>query len=77
MRRAEIRLEGNEIDIVRRSLSPESDRDVPGTSLSIRRERDALILTIEAQETGALRAAVNSYLRWADVAAGVSREVGD
>jgi tRNA threonylcarbamoyladenosine modification (KEOPS) complex Pcc1 subunit len=32
-------------------------------------------LTIDADDTGSLRAAVNSYLRWADIAARVRREV--
>lgn len=75
MRRAEIRLEGREADLVRRSLSPEAGRDIPGTSVTVRRTKGALVLSIEAEDTGALRAAVNSYLRWADVAVGVSREV--
>ena len=35
----------------------------------------SLVLRIEAEDTGALRAALNSYLRWADVASGVVREV--
>ena len=32
------------------------------------------VVLIEAEDAGALRAAVNSYLRWADVAAGVVKE---
>ncbi len=35
----------------------------------------SLVLRIDAEDTGALRAALNSYLRWADVASGVVREV--
>lgn len=75
MPRAIIRLEGPEASVVRQALSPEAGRDVPGARVSVSGSARKLTITIDAVDTGALRAAVNSYLRWSDVAARVRREV--
>jgi len=75
MRRATITFAGPDAEVVYGSLRPEAGRDVPGARATMRFARNRLTLTIDAEETGALRAAVNSYLRWADVAARVRREV--
>ncbi len=75
MRRAMITLAGPDAGVVYRALRPEAGRDVPKTCVSMRASKDCLTLTIDAEDTSALRAAVNSYLRWADVAARVRREV--
>ena len=75
VRRATIVLDGPEAAVVRRALSPEAGRDVPGARVRITGSGNRAELAIEAQDTGALRAAVNSYLRWADVAARVHDEV--
>lgn len=75
MRRATITFAGPDADVVHRSLRPEAGRDVPGARVTMRLVRDRLQLTIDAEDTGALRAAVNSYLRWAEVASRVRREV--
>lgn len=73
MRRATIRLEGPDARTVHEALRPETGRDVPKARVSLRYARGRLTLTIDAEDTSALRAAVNSYLRWADVAARVRR----
>ena len=75
IRRATITLEGPEAEVVRKALAPEAGRDVPKARVTVAGRGRRLSLTIEAEDTGALRAAVNSYLRWADVAAKVYREV--
>jgi KEOPS complex subunit Pcc1 len=75
MPRATITLEGPEASVVRQALSPEAGRDVPGARVSVSGSARKLTITIDAVDTGALRAAVNSYLRWSDVAARVRREV--
>jgi KEOPS complex subunit Pcc1 len=75
MRRATITFAGPEARLVYESLRPEAGRDVPKARIRLRSERGRMALTIEADDTSALRAAVNSYLRWADVAARVRREV--
>ena len=74
MRRATITFTGPEARLVYESLRPEAGRDVPKARVRLRSERGRMALTIQADDTGALRAAVNSYLRWADVAARVRRE---
>ena len=66
-----ITIEGDGAAIVRRALEPETGRDVPRASVAISGSGSRMVLTIEAEDTAALRAAVNSYLRWADVAARV------
>ena len=75
MPRATITLEGPEASVVRQALSPEAGRDVPKARVSLSGSGSRLTITIDADDTGALRAAVNSYLRWSDVAAQVRREV--
>jgi KEOPS complex subunit Pcc1 len=75
MPRATITLEGPEAFVVRQALSPEAGRDVPGARVSVSGSSRKVTITIDADDTGALRAAVNSYLRWSDVAARVRQEV--
>jgi KEOPS complex subunit Pcc1 len=75
MRRATIVLSGPEAGVVYEALRPETGRDVPKAHVAMRSAPGRLTLTIDADDTGALRAAVNSYLRWADVAARVRHEV--
>ncbi len=75
MRRATIVLSGPEAGVVYEALRPETGRDVPKARVAMRSAPGRLTLTIDADDTGALRAAVNSYLRWADVAARVRHEV--
>jgi len=74
--RATITLEGDEVPEIRGALAPEGGRDVPRARVSVRGEAKRLTITLEADDTSALRAALNSYLRWAEVAAAVSREAG-
>ena len=75
MRRVSITLDGPEAEVVRRALAPEAGRDVPKARVAMSGRGRRLTITIDADDTSALRAAVNSYLRWADVAARVHREV--
>ena len=75
VRRATITLSGPDADIVYEALRPETGRDVPKARVSMHVARNRLTLTIDSEDTSGLRAAVNSYLRWADVAARVRREV--
>ncbi len=74
MPRAEIRIEGPEAAVLRRALAPEAGREIPRTDVRVQGRGRSLLLRIDAQDTGALRAALNSYLRWADVASGIVRE---
>ena len=71
LRRARITLVGPEARVVAEALRPEMGRDAPKARVSMQLGRDRLTLVIDAEDTSALRAAVNSYLRWADLAARV------
>jgi len=75
MRRAAITFEGEEADAIRRALEPEAGRDLPKAQVAISGRRGRVVVRIDAEDTSALRAAVNSYLRWVDVAARVRRAV--
>jgi KEOPS complex subunit Pcc1 len=75
MRRATITFAGPDAGVVYESLRPEAGRDVPKAHVTLQKARGRVTLTIDADDTSALRAAVNSYLRWADIAARVRREV--
>lgn len=56
---------GNQLEAVFKALKPEVDN--PATKrlkANVQGEDSLLILRIEARDTVALRAALNSYLRW-------------
>lgn len=56
-------------DALARALSPETDRsEVPKTRASVRVEPGGLRVAIEADDLSAMRAALNSWLRWVDAA---------
>jgi tRNA threonylcarbamoyladenosine modification (KEOPS) complex Pcc1 subunit len=57
------------------ALAVETRDAPPGTTVNVRAEGDRLLLSFEAEETRALRAAANSFLRWADVALAVAGSV--
>jgi len=51
--------------VIYRALKPETESSpTPRSKVSIDRDRRLLTLTFKASDTTALRAAVNSYLRW-------------
>ena len=75
MYRAEVSLQGEGLDVVARALTVEGERDLPGASVRITLvKEDEFTLTVESQEASALRAALNSYLRWVDLGLRVQRE---
>lgn len=76
MRRATLTFTGPEVRVVQGALQPEAGREIPKARVTLRSVAGKLILTIDAEDTSALRAAVNSYLRWADVAARVRQVAG-
>ena len=54
-----------DLSIVLKGLEPEVEKPATLRSkASIGKSREFLILTIEAKDTVALRAALNAYLRW-------------
>jgi KEOPS complex subunit Pcc1 len=62
MHHALIRVESDDAAGIVVSLSPETGRDLPRTSVNVRMESDVGLVEISAADTSALRAALNSYL---------------
>lgn len=54
--------------VVEGSLKPETGREIPRTRFRIWTDEKGLSLVVEAEDTSALRAALNSYCRWIEVA---------
>lgn len=61
---------------VHQALGVEADGAPPRTRCTVERKGLEVILRIEAEDVGGLRAGVNSYLRWANTAVEVARVVG-
>lgn len=57
-------LEEGKASTLAKALLPESKREIPRTKIKIKTDKDKFLLRIEAEDTSALRAAINSYLRW-------------
>jgi len=75
---AEIRVKATEelVDILRGALLPESERPSSARSMvTMDTEGEILALRINASDIAALRAALNSYLRWADAIVDVVERV--
>jgi len=54
---------------VERALQPEASREVPRARAELRRDVErSLELTITARDSGAMRAALNTYLGWIHLA---------
>ena len=72
--RARVQLEaGASVQAVLDALAPESGREVPRASAMIRADGEKVVIDVEAEDPGAMRAALNSYLRWASLALEASR----
>lgn len=66
--RITFRLPRERARIIESSLKPEVGREIPRTRFRIKAERDGLVMEVEADDLNVLRAALNSYCRWIDVA---------
>jgi tRNA threonylcarbamoyladenosine modification (KEOPS) complex Pcc1 subunit len=60
-------------DALQAALAEEAGDDVPGSRARVERRGRELAVLVEAEDAGALRAAVNAYLRWVRAAADVHR----
>ncbi|HUL38996.1 MAG TPA: KEOPS complex subunit Pcc1 [Methanomassiliicoccales archaeon] len=58
------------------AISPEAGREIPRTKVQADLEGDRMVLRIEARDLPALRAALNSYLRWIKIAEDMNRMAG-
>ena len=66
MKKVEIRIDLKQPlkKIVYQSLAPELGRTVARVLVNISETGNGIVLIINAEDTSALRAALNSYLRW-------------
>jgi len=58
----------DEVQIVHASLAPEMKQKIPKTKITVKQEKNCLVLEIIAPDASSLRAASNSYLRWIQTA---------
>ncbi|MCI4318795.1 MAG: KEOPS complex Pcc1-like subunit [Thermoplasmata archaeon] len=58
------------------ALTPEAGREVPRSTATIARHGALVTLRLVAADTGALRAAVNTFLGWVDLATRSEELVG-
>ena len=64
------------VERVFKALSVESGREIPRTKVKIE-GGESLKITIKADDVHALRAALNSYLRWLQLAVDVEEVIED
>jgi KEOPS complex subunit Pcc1 len=62
-----------EASIVANSIDPEIRNKIPKTKVYTKLSGKNYSITIEAEDTSSLRAAINSYLRWINTALNVKK----
>jgi KEOPS complex subunit Pcc1 len=77
MHKATIILEHPKAEVIEKTIRPESAVEIPRTSVRISRQEDKVKIDIESGDVNGLRAAVNSYLRWMEMAAKISERTGE
>lgn len=73
MFRAVLTIEGPAAAAAAEALEPESGRELPRTRSQVGASSDRTVVRIEAEDTSAMRAAVNSYLECIAVVQSVER----
>ncbi|MDH4123645.1 MAG: KEOPS complex subunit Pcc1 [Thermoplasmata archaeon] len=63
-------------DVIESTIRPEIRGEFQKTSVKICRQDDELSITIESSDVNGLRAAVNSYLRWMNMAVTIVDKIG-
>lgn len=74
--RAELTVRTDRPDVVAGALSPELAERIPRTKVAVERREGEVVINIEADDQTALRAALNSYIRWTNVAEETAKEAG-
>jgi KEOPS complex subunit Pcc1 len=59
------------------ALSPEAGREIPRTLVHLTHASEGITLTVDAVDASALRAALNSYLRWIGISEDIGKMVGE
>jgi tRNA threonylcarbamoyladenosine modification (KEOPS) complex Pcc1 subunit len=77
MMRAKVRIQANgDAKMLARALKPEVHDEVSRSKMDIEEESGDLVISFEAEDVVALRAALNSYLRWAKLAIDTKKAIG-
>jgi tRNA threonylcarbamoyladenosine modification (KEOPS) complex Pcc1 subunit len=71
---AELRVRTARPDVVVGALSPEMSEKIPRTKVAVEERNGEVWVRIEAEDHTALRAALNSYIRWTNVAEEMAKE---
>ena len=71
---AELTLSTPYVGIVAGALAPELSERIPRTKVEVVSLEDRVVIKIQADDQNALRAALNSYIRWANVAEETAKE---
>ena len=77
MMSAAITLRGVDARVLRGAIGPELDAEPARATAEIRETKDGLTIRLEAEDVAALRAALNSYLRWLKVISDIEEELKD
>ena len=72
--RAELTIRTRNAGVVLGALSPEMAERVPRTRVQVEAGEGEVTIKVEAEDLASLRAALNSYIRWADVAEETAEE---
>jgi tRNA threonylcarbamoyladenosine modification (KEOPS) complex Pcc1 subunit len=72
--RAELTIRTRNAAAVQGALSPEMSERVPRTCVEVVGGDGEVTIRVEAEDLASLRAALNSYIRWADVAQETAEE---
>lgn len=72
-----IKIDSERPSLLMKVLRPELGREVPRTTVTGYTENGKLIIEISAKDLPAMRAALNSYLRWIKVAKDILKITGE
>jgi KEOPS complex subunit Pcc1 len=77
MLRATLKVRTGHANTILASISPEAGREIPRTKIVAQAGPDQVVLKVEATDLAAMRAALNSYLRWMQIAEEMSITSGE
>ena len=77
MLNAELRIETPDAGMISAALRPEAGRKLPRTRVTVEDSEGLLTVRIEADDTSAMRAALNSYLGCIKITEDINRITGD
>lgn len=73
---ATLTLRTEHAEVISKALSPELTERIPRTKVDVTTGDCEVVIGVEAEDLTALRAALNSYIRWGNVAEETAEEVG-